>query len=111
MLFTLSKNDIAYIPDELLTDEQILEINWNDKKEIIPKLFVVKEMTPSRNEIVFQHLYKSDSIRVNGDEAENILNTEKLEEQIKYGDTNMWKRCIKVEIDKLGKGIKPYWEK
>ncbi|WP_378106399.1 type II CRISPR RNA-guided endonuclease Cas9 [Chryseobacterium sp. sg2396] len=111
LLFTLSKNDIAYIPDELLTDEQILEINWNDKKEIIPKLFVVKEMTPSRNEIVFQHLYKSDSIRVNGDEAENILNTEKLEEQIKYGDTNMWKRCIKVEIDKLGKGIKPYWEK
>ncbi|MGQ7857025.1 type II CRISPR RNA-guided endonuclease Cas9 [Pedobacter sp. WC2501] len=109
LLFTLSKNDIVYIPDEVLTDEQIAEINWKDRSEIIPKLFVVKEMTPSRNEIVFQHLYKSDSIRVNGDEAENILNTEKLEEQIKYGDTNMWKRCIKVDIDKLGRKIKPYW--
>lgn len=110
LLFTLSKNDIVYIPNEMLTDEQIAEINWNEKREIIPKLFVVKEMTPSRNEIVFQHLYKSDSIRVNGDEAENILNTEKLEEQIKYGDTNMWKRCIKVDIDKLGSEIKPYWK-
>lgn len=110
LLFALSKNDIVYIPDEVLTDEQIAEINWDDKTEIIPKLFVVKEMTPSRNEIVFQHLYKSDSIRVNGDEAKNILNTEKLEEQIKYGDTNMWKRCIKVSIDKLGKEVKPYWE-
>jgi len=110
LLFTLSKNDVVYIPDEVLTDEQIAEINWNEKREIIPKLFVVKEMTPSRNEIVFQHLYKSDSIRVNGDEAENILNTEKLEEQIKYGDTNMWKRCIKVNIDRLGREIKPYWE-
>lgn len=109
LLFTLSKNDIVYIPDEVLMDEQIAEINWKEKKEIIPKLFVVKEMTPSRNEIVFQHLYKSDSIRVNGDEAENILNTEKLEEQIKYGDTNMWKRCIKVDIDRLGREIKPYY--
>ncbi|MGB4776431.1 MAG: hypothetical protein WBP45_14740 [Daejeonella sp.] len=111
LLFTLSKNDIVYIPDEILTDEQIAEINWKDKSEIIPKLFVVKDMNPSRNEILFQHINKSDSIRVNGDEAENILNTEKLEEEIKYGDTNMWKRCIKVDIDKLGREIKPYWKK
>ncbi len=111
LLFTLAKNDIVYLPDEVLIDEQISEINWNDRSEIIPKLFVVKDMNPSRNEILFQHIYKSDSIRVNGDEAKNILNTEKLEEEIKYGDANMWKRCIKVNIDKLGKGIKPYWEK
>jgi len=110
LIFTLSKNDVVYIPDEILTDEQIAEINWGDKNEIIPKLFVVKEMTPSRNEIVFQHINKSDSIKVNGDEAKNILNTEKLEEEIKYGDTNMWKRCIKVNIDKLGKEILPYWK-
>lgn len=110
LLFTLSKNDIVYLPDETLTDEQISEINWNDNSEIIPKLYVVKEMTPSRNEIVFQHIYKSDSIRINDDEAKNILQTQKLEEEIKYGDTNMWKRCIKVNIDKLGKSILPFYK-
>jgi len=109
LLFTLSKNDIVYLPDDVLTDEQIAEVDWNDRSEIISRLYVVKEMTPSRNEIVFQHLYKSDSIRVDEDEAKNILNLSKLEEEIKYGDTNMWKRCIKVSIDRLGREIKPYW--
>lgn len=107
LLFTLSKNDIVYLPDEVLSDEQIAEINWENRSEIIPRLFVVKEMPASLGKIVFQHLYKSDSIRVNGDEAENILNTEKLEEEIKYGDINMWKRCIKIDIDKLGRYVKP----
>jgi CRISPR/Cas system Type II protein with McrA/HNH and RuvC-like nuclease domain len=111
LLFTLSKRDIVYLPDQFLTDEQVAEIDWSNRSEIIPKLYIVREMSPSRNEIVFQHIYKSDSIRVNGDEAQNILNTEKLEEEIKYGDTNMWKRCIKVYIDKLGREIKPYWMK
>lgn len=102
LLFTLSKNDIVYLPDEVLTDEQIAEINWENRSEIIPKLFVVKDMNPSRNEILFQQINKSDSIKVSGDEAKNILNTERLEEEIKYGDTNMWKRCLKVNIDRLG---------
>lgn len=111
LLFTLSKNDIVYLPNEVLSEAQMSEINWKDRSQIIPKLYVVKEMTPSRNEIVFQHIYKSDSIKVSEEEAKNLLHTSKLEEEIKYGDTNMWKRCIKVSIDKLGTGVKPFWEK
>jgi len=113
LLFTLSKNDIVYLPEEELTDEQINEINWSNRSEIIPKLYVVKEMPASLGKIVFQHIYKSNSISVSEEEAKSLFgnsNINKLEEEIKYGDANMWKRCIKVRIDKLGKNIKPFWD-
>lgn len=112
LLFTLSKNDIVYLPDEELKDEQINEINWNNRSEIIPKLYVVKDMNPSRNEIIFQHIYKSDSISVTEDEARALFSNpilKKIEEEIKYGDTNMWKRCIKVFIEKIGNKVLPFW--
>ncbi len=111
LLFTLSKNDIVYLPEKELTDEQLNEINWANRSEVIPKLYVVKEMPASLGKIIFQHIYKSDSISVSEEEAKSLFgDSKKLEEEIKYGDTNMWKRCIKVNIDKLGNSIKPFWK-
>ena len=70
-------------------------------------------MNPSRNEIVFQQFYKADSIKISELDAKSLFNNPELKEQnegIKYGDTKMWQRCIKVFTDKLGKKIVPYWE-
>jgi hypothetical protein len=112
LVFTLSKNDMVYLPDNLLTKEEIEEINWNNKKEISQYLYIVKDMNPSRKEIVFQHFYKADSIKITEADAKSIFDNPDLKaqiEEIKYGTVPMLQRCIKVFSDKLGKKVVPYW--
>lgn len=113
LIFTLAGNDLVYLPQKELSEEEIKEINWTDFNAIQPYLYIVKEMNPSRNEIVFQQFYKADSISTSADDAKSLFNIESkdgLSEEIKYGDTKMWQRCIKVFINKLGKKVVPYWE-
>jgi CRISPR/Cas system Type II protein with McrA/HNH and RuvC-like nuclease domain len=113
LIFTLAKNDLVYLPEYKLTNEQIEEINWSNKQDIMPHLYIVKDMNPSRNEIVFQQFYKSDSIKISEASSKSLFKNPELKEQIeaiKYGDTKMWQHCIKVFTDKLGKKIVPYWE-
>jgi len=113
LLFTLAGNDLVYLPEKELTEGEIKEINWNDFKSIQPFLFVVKDMNPSQNKIVFQQLYKSDSITISSDDAKELFDIESkngLSEEIKYGTVDMLQRCIKVFTDKLGKKVVPYWE-
>jgi len=113
LIFTLAKNDLVYLPNTRLTDEQLDDIDWNNKESLMPYLYIVKDMNPSRNEIKFQQFYKADSIKISEADSKSLFNNPELKEQIegiKYGDTNMWKRCIKVFTDKLGKKIVPYWD-
>ena len=113
LIFTLAKNDLVYIPNHQLTHEQIEEIDWANKELIMKNLFIVKDMNPSRNEIVFQQFYKADSIKISEADSKSLFNNLELKAQvegIKYGDTKMWQRCIKVFSDKLGKKIVPFWE-
>lgn len=113
LLFTLSKNDLVYLPNTELTQEQIEAIDWNKKPSILPYLYIVKDMNPSQKLIVFQHLYKSDSITINETDAKKMFNDSNLKElteEIKYGTVPMLQRCIKVFADKLGRKIVPFWE-
>ncbi len=112
LVFTLSKNDIVYLPDNNLTKEQIEKINWNDKQKIVPYLYIVKDMNPSLSKIVFQQFYKADSIIISETDSKSLFNNPDLKgqtEEIKYGTVPMLQRCIKVFTDKLGKKIVPYW--
>jgi len=113
LLFTLAKNDMVYLPDKILSQEQIDEIDWNNKKSILPFLFIVKDMNPSQKVVVFQQLHKADSIKISEADARSLFNNLELKEQkeeIKYGNVPMLQRCIKVFTDKLGKKVVPYWE-
>lgn len=113
LIFTLSGNDLVYLPEKELTDEEIRKINWYDLKSIQPFLFVVKDMNPSQNKIIFQQFYKSDAISISSDDAKSLFDIESkngLSEEIKYGTVDMLQRCIKVFTDKLGRKIVPYWE-
>ena len=113
LVFTLSKNDLVYLPDNILTKEQIQEINWNNKQAILPYLYIVKDMNPSLSKIVFQQLYKADSIKITEADSKSLFNNPELKEQteeIKYGTVPMLQRCIKVFTDKLGKKVVPYWK-
>lgn len=113
LIFTLAKNDLVYLPEYQLTHEQIQEIDWNSKDKILSNLYIVKDMNPSRNEIVFQQFYKSDSIKISEASSKSLFQNPEIKEQveiIKYGDTKIWQRCIKLFIDKLGNKIVPYWE-
>jgi hypothetical protein len=113
LLFTLAKNDLVYLPNEDITQEQIGAVNWNEKTGIIPYLYIVKDMNPSRREVVFQQFYKSDSITINGSDAKKIFDIDdikELSEEIKYGTVPMLQRCVKVFTDKLGRKIIPFWE-
>ena len=70
-------------------------------------------MNPSLSKIVFQHLYKADSIKITEADSKFLFNNPELKEQteeIKYGTVPMLQRCIKVFTDKLGKKVVPYWE-
>ena len=110
LLFTLAKNDLVYLPD---TNEDVEKIDWNSIKAISSKLYIVKDMNPSRNEIVFQQFYKADAIKISEADAKSLFKNPELKEQteeIKYGDTKTWQNCIKVFTDKLGKKVVPYWE-
>lgn len=113
LIFMLAKNDLVYLPDNKLTTDQMEQINWEDKQSILPYLYIVKDMNPSRNEIVFQQLYKADSIKITEADSKSLFNNPELKEQteeIKYGTVPMLQRCIKIFSDKLGKKIVPYWE-
>lgn len=113
LVFTLAKNDLVYLPDNVLTKEQVVEINWHDKQAILPYLYIVKDMNPSQKLIVFQQLYKADSIKITEADSKSLFNSLELKEQteeIKYGTVPMLQRCIKVFTDKLGKKVVPYWE-
>lgn len=113
LVFTLSKNDVVYLPDTILSKEELEEINWNNKQAILPYLYIVKDMNPSLNRIDFQQLYSSDSIKITEADSKSLFNNPELKEQtekIKYGTVPMMQRCIKVFTDKLGKKVVPYWE-
>ena len=110
LLFTLTKNDLVYLPD---ASEEIENIDWENIILISKKLFIVKDMNPSRNEIVFQQFYKADAINISEADAKSLFKNpdlKELTEEIKYGDTKTWQSCIKVFTDKLGKKVIPYWE-
>lgn len=116
LLFTLSGNDLVYLSEKELTEEEAKAIDWEDTKSILPYLYIVKEMNPSvkpNGLMRFQQFYKSDSITISSDEAKELFNIENktgLSEEIKYGTVDMLQRCIKVFTDKLGRKIVPYWE-
>lgn len=105
LLFTLAKNDLVYLPETELSQEQAEAINWNNKASIAKNLYIVKEMNPSLNKIAFQQFYKSDSITINETDAKSLFKDPELKElteEIKYGTVPMLQRCIKVYTDKLG---------
>ena len=116
LIFTLSGNDLVYLPEKELTDEEAKSIDWEDTKSILPHLYLVKEMNPSvkpNGLMRFQQFYKSDSITISSEDAKELFDIESksgLSEEIKYGTVDMLQRCIKVFTDKLGKKVVPYWE-
>ena len=113
LLFTLAKNDLVYLPETILTKEQIDEINWDNKQTILPYLYVVKDMNPSLEKILFQHINKADAIKITEADAKSLFKNSDMKEQIeeiKYGTVDMLQRCIKVFTDKLGTKVIPYWE-
>jgi CRISPR-associated endonuclease Csn1 len=113
LLFTLSKNDLVYLPENSLTQEQQKEINWDDKQAILPFLYIVKDMNPSLNKITFQQIYKADAIQISEADAKSLFKNPELKaqkEEIKYGIAEMMQNCIKVFTSKLGKKVVPYWE-
>jgi CRISPR-associated endonuclease Csn1 len=112
LLFTLAKNDLVYLPEKELSQEEAEAINWDNKSSIAKNLYIVKDMNPSLNKIVFQQFYKSDSIKINETDAKNLFNNpelKELSEEIKYGTVPMLQKCIKVFTDKLGQKVIPFW--
>jgi hypothetical protein len=110
LLFTLVKNDLVYLPN---VNEEIKNIDWNNICSISNRLFIVKDMNPSLNKIVFQQFYKADAINISEADAKSLFKNPDLKEQmeeIKYGVVEMMQSCIKVFADKLGKKVVPYWE-
>jgi hypothetical protein len=110
LLFTLSKNDLVYLPDN---NEDVERINWQNIRSIANKLFIVKDMNPSLSKIIFQQFYKADAINISEEGAKSLFKNPELKEQteeIKYGVIEMMQTCIKVFTDKLGKKVVPYWE-
>lgn len=113
LIFTLAKNDMVYLPETNLTEEQMKEINWQDKSSLLPYLYIVKEMNPSLKKIAFQQISKADAITISEADVKSLFHNSELKEQIeeiKYGTVPMLQRCIKVFTDKLGRKIVPYWE-
>nr|AME16455.1 CRISPR-associated protein Cas9 [uncultured bacterium] len=113
LLFTLAKNDMVYLPEKCLSNDELLNIDWNNKNDIIQKLYVVKDMEASNEKIVFQHINKADAIKISEADAKSLFKNPDIKEQIeeiKYGTVPMLQRCIKVFTNKLGNKIVPYWE-
>ena len=110
LLFTLSKNDLVYLPD---VNENVEEIDWGNIGLISKKLFLVKDMNPSQKLIVFQQFYYADAINISEADAKSLFKNPEIKEHtedIKYGVVAMMQSCIKVFTDKLGKKVVPYWE-
>jgi CRISPR/Cas system Type II protein with McrA/HNH and RuvC-like nuclease domain len=113
LLFTLAKNDLVYLPESILTQEQLNEIDWNRKESLLSNLYIVKDMNPSQEKIVFQKIHIADAIKISDADAKSLFKNAELKElteEIKYGTVDMLQRCIKVFTDKLGKKVVPYWE-
>lgn len=113
LLFSLTKNDIVYLPEQQLTHEEILNINWNNRYEIIPRLFIVKDMEASNERIVFQHINKANAIKISENDAKSLFKNQEMKElveELKYGTVPMLQYCIKVFSNKLGTKVVPYWE-
>ncbi len=113
LVFTLSKNDLVYLPDKVLSAEELEAIDWTDFATINKDIYIVKDMNQSQKKIVFQQQFKAESITISAVDASAIFGNEQLKEQveeIKYGNIPMLQRCIKVFTDKLGKKIVPYWK-
>jgi CRISPR-associated endonuclease Csn1 len=119
LLFPLQNNDLVYIPDALennenLNLEKLQEIDWADLKNILPKLYIVKEMNASGPGVVFAKLYTADAISLTEKNAREFFKNSELKgnliEEIKYGTAPMLQRCIKVFTNRLGTKIEPYWK-
>lgn len=111
LMFTLAKHDLVYLSESKLTEIELKEINWDDRKSILPKLYIVKDINPSGRKVFFQQFYKADSISISEGDAKSLFNVESkngLSEEIKYGTVDMLQRCIKVFTDRLGSKIVPY---
>ena len=108
---TLYFGNPAYL--SLENGQLLIKLPEVEKNKDLPDLYIVKDMNPSRNEIVFQQIYKAKEISISEDDAKSLFeinSKSRISEEIKYGDTKMWQRCIKVFTDKLGKKIVPFWE-
>ena len=108
---TLYFGNPAYLSME--NGQLLIELPEVEKNKDLPDLYIVKDVNPSRNEIVSQQIYKAKEISISEDDAKSLFeinSKSRISEEIKYGDTKMWQRCIKVFTDKLGKKIVPFWE-
>lgn len=107
-LFTLTHNDLVYIPDE---DESIANIDWNEKKKLFNKIYRVVKF--SGEQIYFQPHNFSKEITIHegkaksakefmGEFAKGTNGTEFL-----IGTKKRIKNiCIKLQVDRLG-NIRP----
>lgn len=110
--FTLQTGDIVYLPNENLeVPFDIEKIDWTNLKAIIPNLFVVKDMNPSQNKIVFAKINTASAIELNKKDVSNIFKgsySKDFTEEIKYGTVGMLQTCIKVYTNRLGTKVIPY---
>lgn len=115
LAFTLAKNDLVYLPDKELSEEELDAIDWDDYKKISKRLYIVKDINPSMPQeyFKFQKHTQADEIKISESDAKSIFRNPKLEEQSeteKFGSAFYRDNCIKVFTDKLGKKIIPYWK-
>jgi CRISPR-associated endonuclease Csn1 len=110
LIFTLQQNDLIYLPDK---DEDINAIDFNDVVSISQKLYNIKDLNPSRDEVKIQKNAVADSIelaKTDVQQAFPTVNAKDLSEEIKFGTIDVLNRCIKVFTNKLGNKIVPYWK-
>jgi CRISPR/Cas system Type II protein with McrA/HNH and RuvC-like nuclease domain len=113
--FTLAKNDLVYLPEKALLQDEIDAIDWNNNKEISKHLYIVKDINPSlpQSYFMFQKHLNSDAISINETDMKHLFSNLELkaqEEKLKFGNAFYRDNCIKVFTDKLGKKVVPYWE-
>ena len=110
LIFTLQQNDLIYLPEK---DEDMSTINFDDVHTILNKLYDVKDLNPSRNEVKIQKNNIADAIELAKTDVEQIfpsLNIKDISENIKFGAIDILERCIKIFTNKLGDKIVPYWK-
>lgn len=110
LLFTLQQNDLIYLPD---IDEDVNTIDFNDIPSIYNKLYNIKDLNPSRDEVKIQKNTIADAIELAKTDVESaipFITPKDISEEIKFGIKEVMKRCIKVFTDKLGKKVVPYWK-
>ncbi|CAN5609923.1 type II CRISPR RNA-guided endonuclease Cas9 [soil metagenome] len=114
LAFTLAKRDLVFLPEKAISEEEINLIDWDDNALISERLFIVKDISPSRSEVFkFQKHLHASTITINDEDAKSIFNNPDLKSQFELyeiGNVAYTNNCIKVYIDKLGKKIVPYWK-